>query len=138
MRRGALLSIVLLLVVPAVGGCGGGGASGKNTEKKVQVTFPAYGGFPATTVPVTAGTAAVCRRDAEAFTRQAVTFLSPPLPTPADEYFVAARTQFFDFQAHRCDAAFLRAALVKRLSARQRSKLIAGMPFLGDVAAELR
>ena len=138
MRRASLFSIVLLLAALLVAGCGGSSSTKKQEENKVEVTFPAYGGFQATTVPVTAGTAAVCRRDAQAFTRQAVTFLNPPLPTPADEYFVAARTQFYDLKAHNCDAAFLRAALVKRLNARQRRDLIAGMPFLAGVAAKLR
>jgi len=136
MRRASLFPTVLLLVALAVGGCGG--SSSHKAEKKVTVTFPAYGGFHATTVPVTAGTAALCRRDAQSFTREAVTFLNPPLPTPADEYFVAARTQFYDFQAHQCDAAFLRAALVRRLSAAQRRDLIAGMPYLDAIASQLR
>jgi hypothetical protein len=139
MGRATLLATVLLPAALAVGGCGGSSSHEQDkAAKKVTVTFPAYGGFPATTVPVTAGTAALCKRDAQAFTREAVTFLNPPLPTPADEYFVAARTQFYDFRAHRCDPAFLRAALAQRLNAGQRRALIAGMPFLGGIAEKLR
>lgn len=125
----------LLLAVVVLGGCGG--SSDRPTAEKKQVTVPAYGTFHATTEAVTTGTPAACKRAARAFTRDAVTFLVPS-PTPVDLYFVTARTQFYDFQAHSCDPSYLRTALVRRLSASKRRELVARMPFLGQVGNELR
>lgn len=122
------IAAVLLL-----GGCGG---SSHDAEKPKTVTSPAYGTFRATTEAVTTGTPALCRRDAEAFTRDAVTFLVPS-PTPVDTYFVAARTQFVDFQAHSCDPSYLREALARRLTPKQRRVIAERFAFLGPTADEL-
>jgi hypothetical protein len=101
-----------------------------------RLTIPAYGTYPPMTITVTEGTPALCRRDAEAFTRSAVSFLAPSA-TPADQYFVSARLQFIDFKAHRCDVAILRKALSRRLTVRQRRVLVARLGFLGEVGPQL-
>jgi hypothetical protein len=123
-----------LILVLALGGCGGSSRHADSEQK--QVTAPAYGTFHATTQPVTAGTPASCRRAAEAFTRNAVSFLVPS-PTPPDQYFVAARTQLVDFEAHSCNPAFLREALSRKLSATKRRIIVARFPFLGPVGSAL-
>jgi hypothetical protein len=64
-------------------------------------------------------------------TGDAVAFLVPS-PTPGDDYFIAARTQFLDFQAHTCDMSIMRSALSRRLDAGQRRSLIARWPFLPE------
>jgi hypothetical protein len=122
------VAIVLLLATVALGGCGGS-SNDSRTEK--QVTLPAYGGYRATTETVTAGSPAMCRRDAQALTRDAVAFLVPS-PTPGDGYFIAARTQFIDFRAHTCDLSILRSALSRRLSSAERRSLVARWPFLPE------
>ena len=124
----------MLLTALALGGCGG--SSDQGTTAK-QVTVPAYGQFPATTIPVSAGSPAVCRRAAQAFTREAVSFLFPPLPTPADEYYISARLQFFDFKAHLCDVAILRTALSRRLTVKQQRVLVERLGFMGEIGREL-
>lgn len=130
MRRLAFVSALALL---AVGGCGG---SSHHAEKQKTVTAPAYGAFHATTEAVTSGTPALCRRDANAFARNAVSFLVPSA-SPPDLYFVAARTQFVDFQAHSCTPSYLRAALASRLTPRQRRVIARQFAFLGTTADEL-
>ena len=127
MRELAL--VWLLLAAVASAGCGR--SSNDSKVEKKQVTLPAYGGYRATTETVTVGSPAVCRRAAQALTRDAVAFLVPS-PTPADDYFIAARTQFIDFQAHTCDLSILRSALSRRLDAGQRRSLIARLPFLPE------
>ena len=132
--RGARAAVAMLLVSVVLAGCGD--SSGHRDATKREVTVPAYGTFHATTEAVTTGTPALCRRAAEAFTRDAVTFLIRS-PTPVDLYFVAARTQFADFQAHSCNPAYLREALSRKLSRKQRRIIVERFPFLGAVGSEL-
>jgi hypothetical protein len=137
MRLRLGISVALLVSTLAFAGCGGSSKQPSAAKQQKHVTFPAYGSFSATTVPVTTGSVALCRGNAEAFARDAVTFLKPSA-TPADQYFVSMRTQFIDFVAHRCDASILRSALTRRLDANERQTLIARLPFLGSTARELR
>jgi ABC-type oligopeptide transport system substrate-binding subunit len=127
--------LTLLLGILVLAGCGDSSGHRKAAEKR-QVTVPAYGTFHATTQPVTKGTPARCKLDAAAMTRDAVSFLTPS-PTPVDLYFVAARTQFADYQAGSCDVSYLRDALSRRLTPKQRKTLVAGWPFLGKTGREL-
>lgn len=124
----------LLLTALVLAGCGG--SSGHDTTAK-QLTIPGYASFPAVTVPIRRGTPARCRLDAKGFTRDAVAFLAPSPPTPPDVYFLGARTAFIDFEAHRCDLAYIRRPLSHRLTATQRQRLVGRFTFLGDVGREL-
>ena len=128
-------SAAWLLAALLLGGCGGSSGHG-NAEK--QVTVPAYRGYPAITIPVTSGTPALCRREAQVFSRAAVSFLAP-FPSDSDTYLVIARLQFFEFRAHRCDVAILRKALSRRATARQRRVIVARVEFgfLGEIGREL-
>jgi hypothetical protein len=130
------LTVMAVLAALALGGCGG---SSKHDKAVKRLTVPAYGiaggGVTSTTITVTAGTPAYCRRDAEAFTRDAVSFLEP-FPSDADQYRVAARLQFIDFKAHQCDVAILRNAF-SRLTGRQRRSIVSGLGFLGETGRKL-
>jgi hypothetical protein len=123
-----LLAAALLLA-----GCSDSSGQG---EGEKQLTIPAYGSYPAVTIPVTEGTPALCRRDAQAFTRAAVSFRAP-FPSDADNYFVLARVQFFDFKGHLCDVRILRRALSRQLTVKQRRELVARLGFLSDIEREL-
>jgi len=122
-----------VLAALLLGGCGGSSEHGKTVRR---LTVPAYAGFPSTTITVTKGTPEHCRRDAQALTRDAVSFLKP-FPSDADEYRAEARLQFFDFKAHLCDVAVLRRAFSRRLTPKQRRAIIAGFSFLGETGREL-
>jgi hypothetical protein len=130
MRRlsGAWLVGVLLLA-----GCG----SSSDTAEK-QVTVPAYSKFPAMTIPVTSPSQAVCERDAEAFSREAVKFLAP-YPSDSDTHWIIARVQFLDFKAHRCDIAILRKEFSRQATQKQRQTIVSHSEFswLGDATREL-
>jgi hypothetical protein len=119
-----------LLAVLVLGGCGGD----ENAAK--ELTVPAYGQFPAMTVPVTRGTPAFCRAKADAFSRAAAAFLRP-FPSDADNYRVLARVQFIAFEAHLCDTAVLRTAFSRRLTLQQRREVVSYFGFLGETAREL-
>jgi hypothetical protein len=123
----------LLLSVVVLAGCGGSPGGG---DAQKELTVPAYGPYPATTVPVTRGTPALCRAEAEAFSRAAASFLLP-FPSDADNYRVLARIQFIAFEAHQCDTAVLREALSRRLTAAQLRVVLGYFGFLGDVGREL-
>jgi hypothetical protein len=124
---GSLAAVLLL------GGCGGSSHRG-GAEK--QVTVPAYSHYPAMTIPVSAGTPAQCRREAEAFSRAAVSFLAP-FPSDADNFMVIARVQFLAFEAHLCDVAILRNALARRTTPKQRRFVVERFVFLGDAGRAL-
>ena len=100
------------------------------------MTVPRYGPFPAMTVPVTRGTPATCRAEAEAFSRAAAAFLRP-FPSDADNYRVLARVQFTAFEAHQCDTAVLREALARRLTAEQLRVVLSFFGFMGGTGREL-
>jgi hypothetical protein len=127
---------VTLVVALALAGCGG---SSHHTKSAKGLTVPAYGtfgGFSATTITVTQGSPAYCRRDADAFVRNGKLYLRP-FPSDADNYLVIARVQFIDFKAHRCNLAILRSALAKQLTPKQRRTVIRSFSFLGPTAARL-
>lgn len=128
-------SVAGLLCALLLGGCGGSSAHG---DADNQVTAPAYNGYPAITIPVTSGTPAQCRREAQAFSRNAVSFLAP-FPSDSDTFLVIARLQFHEFEAHRCDVAILRKALSRRATAKQRRAIVGRIEFafLGETGREL-
>jgi len=117
-----------------LGGCGG--SSSGPAEK--QITVPAYNVYPAVTIPVRSATSARCRREAEAFSRQAVAFLAP-FPSDSDTHLVIARLQFLEFKAHRCDLAILRSEFSRQATRRQRQAVVARgeFSFLGATGREL-
>ena len=129
-------SAVWLLSALLLGGCGGS-SSGKG-DAEGQITVPAYNGYPAITIPVTSGTPAQCRREAQVFSRAAVSFLAP-FPSDSDTHLVLARLEFLEFKAHRCDVAILREALSRRATATQRRVIVARVEFsfLGETGREL-
>ena len=116
--------------------CGRSSSAHGDAEK--QVTAPAYNGYPAITVPVTTGTPAQCRREAQVFSRAAVDFLAP-FPSDSDTHLVLARLQFLEFKAHRCDVAILRAAFSGRATPKQRRLIVSRVEFafLGETGREL-
>jgi len=129
-------SVAGLLCALLLGGCGG--SSSVHGDAENQVTAPAYNGYPAITIPVTSGTPAQCRREAQAFSRNAVSFLAP-FPSDSDTFLVIARLQFHEFKAHRCDVAILRKALSRRATAKQRRAIVGRIEFafLGETGREL-
>ena len=128
-------SAAWLLSALLLGGCGG--SSGQGTAEK-QITVPSYNGYPAITVPVTTGTPAQCRREAQVFSRAAVDFLAP-FPSDSDTHLVLARLQFLEFKAHRCDVAILRKAFSDRATPKQRRLIVSRVEFafLGETGREL-
>ena len=129
-------SAAWLLSALLLGGCGGSSASDGNAEK--QITVPAYGGFPAIVLPVTTGTPAQCRREAQVFSQAAVSFRAP-FPSDSDVYLELAHLKFLEFKAHRCDVTILRKALSRRLTAKQRRAIVGRVEFtfLGETGREL-
>jgi hypothetical protein len=129
--RGSLT--VVLLSVLVLAGCGG--SKGDDQAQK-QLTVPAYGPFPAMTVPVAQGTPEECRAEADAFSRAAEAFLRP-YPSDADNYRVLARVQFSAFQAHRCEMSILRQAVARRLTPKQVREVLRFFGFMGETAQTL-
>ena len=129
-------SAAWLLSALLLGGCGGSSASDGSTER--QITVPAYGGFPAIVLPVTSGTPAQCRREAQVFSRAAVSFLAP-FPSDSDVYLELAHLQFLEFKAHSCDVAILRKTLSRGATERQRRVIVSRIEFsfLGETGREL-
>jgi hypothetical protein len=138
-------SVALLLAALLLEGCGA--SSGRESaatsahERTVkQLTVPGYSVYPPTTIPITVGTPAMCRSDAAAFVRAAVSFVAPSsLGTrlEADQYYYMARLHFFGFKAHQCNVAILRNALARRLTVKQRRYLARRFGFLDGTAREL-
>jgi hypothetical protein len=104
---------------------------------KKQLTIPGYSSFPAVTVPITKGSPARCRLDAKGITHNAVRFLGPSPTSLNDVYYLGVRNTFVDFKAHRCDLAYLRGPLSRRLSAKQRRRLVKRFTFLGATGRRL-
>lgn len=124
---------VVLLSMLVLAGCGG---SNGDDQAQKQLTVPAYGPFPAMTVPVAQGSPEECRAEAEAFSRAAEAFLRP-YPSDADNYRVLARVQFTAFQAHRCEASVLREAVARRLTTKQVREVLRFFGFMGETAQAL-
>ena len=122
-----------MLAVVVLAGCGG---SPDDRRAEKTLTVPAYGPYPAMTVPVAPGTSALCRAKADAFSRAAAGFLLP-FPSDADNYRVLARVQFTAFRAHLCDVAVLREALSRRLTAKQLRDVLAFFGFMGEIGRDL-
>jgi hypothetical protein len=132
MRRLGVVAIAALVLA----GCGGSSDHDK-TAKRKQLTIPGYASFPAVTVPITKGSPARCRLDAKGITHNAVRFLAPSPTSLNDVYFIGARNAFADFEAHRCDISYLRGPLSRRLTAKQRRRLVGHFTFFGDVGRDL-
>lgn len=133
--------MVLLVGVVVVSGCtsssdDAASHSAPKTASQTTSTVPAYGPFPAMTVPVTPGSEGLCRAKADAFSRAAKGFLEP-FPSDADNYRVLARVQFTVFKAHLCDIAILRKAVSRRLTAKQLHEVLRFFGFMGETAREL-
>ncbi|HEX5029100.1 MAG TPA: hypothetical protein VFV56_09830 [Gaiellaceae bacterium] len=128
------LSVAVVLSVLLLAGCGGSSGS----DAQTQVTAPAYNGYPAITIPVTTGSTARCRHEADAFSREAVKFLAP-FPSDSDTHLVVARVQFYEFTAHRCDLGILRDAFSRHATPKQRRTIVDRIEFmfLGDTGREL-
>ena len=124
---------VSVAVAAVLAGCGG--APGDRDADR-QLTVPAYGPFPAMTVPVTEGTPEQCRAEADAFSRAAEGFLRP-FPSDADNYRVLARVQFVAFKAHQCETELLREAVARRLTVKQVREVLRFFGFMGDDARAL-
>ena len=115
---------ILALAAGLLAGCGGGGHGAK------VVTVPAYGEHPAATVSGSYSTAE-CAKDARIFARDALTLVdhaSANAAYPADLYYTIIRSDFADFEARNCGPKLLGEALRARLTAAQRSSLIANLP----------
>jgi hypothetical protein len=131
-------SLAAIVVASLLGGvllAGCGGSHGDDPGGQA-LTVPAYGPFPAMTVPVSPGKADDCRREADAFSRAAKGFLIP-YPSDADNYRVLARVQFTAFKANLCDTAILREAVARRLTTRELREVLRFFGFLGGTAQEL-
>jgi hypothetical protein len=131
-RIGGAMTAILLGVLA---GCGGSSDDGKTVKK--ELTVPGYASFPPVTVPITKGSPARCRLDAKGITHNAVRFLGPSPTSLNDVYYLGARNTFVDFKAHRCDLAYLRGPLSRRLSAEQRRRLVGHFTFLGEAGRKL-
>jgi hypothetical protein len=130
--------LVLLVIALVLAGCGGSSDHDNGQDKTAkQLTIPGYASFPAVTVPIRKGTPARCRLDAQGFTHNAVRFVAPNPPTPPDVYFLGARNAFIDFEARRCDVAYLRGPLSRRLTPTQRRRLVGRFTFLGETGRKL-
>jgi hypothetical protein len=134
-RRCRIAGAMTAILLGMLAGCGGSSDHGKTVKK--QLTIPAYASFPAVTVPITKGSPARCRLAAKGITHNAVRFLAPSPTSLNDVYFLGARNTFVDFKAHRCDISYLRGPLSRRLTAKQRRRLIARFTFLGETGRKL-
>jgi hypothetical protein len=125
-RWGRALAVVAMAV--ALTACGGRAARhGTGT----QVSVPAYGVAPATTISSTAASVRVCRSEAQGFAQDAVDFLEhfgPAAAYPADLNFVILREDLARYAADRCDPRLVGEALQQHLTSAQRRALVADLP----------
>jgi hypothetical protein len=133
--KGSLAAILAASLLGGVVLAGCGGSHGDDTTGQA-LTVPAYGPFPAMTVPVAPGRAEECRREADAISRAAKGFLIP-YPSDADNYRVLAQVQFTAFKANLCDTAILREAVARRLTRKELREVLRFFGFLGGTAQEL-
>ena len=126
-------TLALVLVALLVAGCGGGSA--KPTGR--TVTFATAGAFPTLTI-VGHYSAAGCGHDGGVIAENALLFYrhSTTAPGPADLYFYDMREGYAHFQADVCTSRQLGAALVRGLTPRQRTWLLANLP--GDFSRIFR
>lgn len=111
-----------IALVALLAGCGGG-------EHRV-VTVGAYGNYPAQTISG-AASPAECARDGSAFARDGLMLLAhsgSSAAYPADLYYAILREDFADFEARACDPTYIGVALRRRLTAAQRTALVAALP----------
>jgi hypothetical protein len=116
-------------VLAVVAGCGSGS---RHASRTTDVTVPAYGVFPATTVRSAEATQSKrCRATARSFAEDSLDLLAhfgSKAAYPADLNYVIVRSELSGFQAGRCDLQLLGRALESRLSPRQRTDLVADLP----------
>src|SRR5262245_53594350 len=131
--RTRLLVLVLGVTAATVldAGCG---ETSRSAGTTTRVTVPAYGVFPKATVTGAAGTgeeSPACHTVARSVANDAADFVAhfgPQSAYPADLAFVELRSVLADFQARGCDPRVLGRDLERRLTAKQRAELIAGLP----------
>jgi hypothetical protein len=122
--------LCVLVLVPALALCGCGGSS-PGARTAAQVSLPAYGSFPATTIAGSPASARVCRANAQVFARDAVDFLAhfgPAAAYPADLNLVIVREDLGRLETHGCDPRALGDALARTLTPSQRSAFMADLP----------
>ena len=132
------LACAAACVLAAVAGCGGGS---RHVEGTTQVTVPAYGVFPSTTVRDRGRSdGATCRSTARSFAEDSVHLLAhfgSRAAYPADLNYVIVRSELASFRAGRCELQLLGRALERRLSPKQRTDLVADLPrTMGAVVRE--
>jgi hypothetical protein len=136
----AWLACAAVCVLAAAAGCGSGSRHAAGTT---QVTVPAYGVFPATTVRTgsrKAGDGKTCRATALSFADDSADLLAhfgSKAAYPADLNYVIVRSELAAFRSGRCDLQLLGHALERRLSPKQRTDLVADLPrTVGAVVSE--
>jgi hypothetical protein len=132
------LACAAACVLAAAAGCGSGS---RHAAGATQVTVPAYGVFPATTVRRAEGSdSKACRATARSFADDSADLLAhfgAKAAYPADLNYVIVRSDLAGFQAGRCDLQLLGRALERRLSPKQRDNLVADLPrAMGGVVRE--
>jgi hypothetical protein len=127
-------------VMLVVAGCGG---RAQRSARSQQVTVPAYGVIPATTVGREGRKATdgrTCRAAARSFAEDSADLLAHfgvKAAYPADLNYVIVRSELAGFRAGRCDLRLLGRALEQRLSPNQRTDLVADLPrTMGAVVRE--
>jgi hypothetical protein len=125
------LASAAVCVLAAAAGCGSGSRHAAGTT---QVTVPAYGVFPATTVRTANGRASdgrSCRATALSFADDSADLLAhfgSKAAYPADLNYVIVRSELAAFRSGHCDLQLLGRALERRLSPKQRTDLVADLP----------
>jgi hypothetical protein len=122
-----LRPVAALGLAGALAGCGSSG----HTRARNEVTLPAYGGFPATTISAQAAGSRVCENNARTFAHDALGLLAhfgPAAAYPADLNVVIVREDLARWRTHGCSLQVLGAALARRLTKAQRRDLVDDLP----------
>ena len=126
--------IVCAAAAACAASAAGCGSAPRRSAGTTQVTVPAYGVFPATTVESRAGAGGAgpaCRAAARSFADDSVDLLAhfgASAAYPADLNYVIVRSELAGFRARGCDLRLLGLALERRLTPRQREDLVADLP----------